>query len=326
MGHVCAAVASTHPSISVSMLTGKPHLWCSDIKATDPDGKVYHGHLEHISSNPKDIIPEADIVLLCLPGYMIESTLRRIAPHLGSDTCVGSIVASTGFFFQAHSILSKSTALFGFQRVPFISRVVKYGHSANLLGYKKELSIAIENCPKKELLRSSLEQAFNTPVTLLDSFYEASLSNSNPILHTGRLYSMWHSWNGTPYDHQILFYREWDIDSAQTLIDMDAEFMSLLDKLPVRQGAIPPLLEYYESTDAASLAAKIKTIPAFQTITAPMKETESGWIPDYGSRYFTEDFPFGLRYIKETAVEHHVSTPVIDRVLSWGLSVCDQRR
>ena len=326
LGHVCAAVASSHSDIEISMLTGRPAQWSNRISATDPDGKVYQGTLARISSDPRDVVPDADIVLLCLPGYLIEKELQSIKPCLGSKTVVGSIVASTGFFFQAHKILPASTPLFGFQRVPFISRVAEYGHSSLLLGYKDRLAVAIENSTDSEALRLALEHAFDTPVSLLSNFYEAALTNSNPILHTGRLYTMWHNWDGTPFDHQTLFYYEWDDESAQTLIDMDNEFMAILDRLPVRRGAIPSLLEYYESSDAASLAAKIRSIPAFKPITAPMKQTDSGWVPDYTSRYFTEDFPFGLRYIKETAVEHSVDTPVIDRVLAWGLSVSGYRR
>ena len=51
-----------------------------------------------------------------------------------------------------------------------------------------------------------------------------------------------------------------------------------------------------------------------------MKETDKGWIPDFGSRYFTEDFPFGLFYIKKLAEKYGISTPVIDKVYNWGMS------
>ena len=133
---------------------------------------------------------------------------------------------------------------------------------------------------------------------------------------------MWHNWDGKPYDHCILFYKEWTEDAAQWLIDMDAEFMRLLEKLPMNQKAVPPLLEYYESTDAKSLAAKLCSIKAFETIKAPMKELENGWVPDFESRYFTEDFPFGLRFIVDLARKYGVETPKIDIVYDWGMSKC----
>lgn len=320
LGHVSSAVASSTKENQVDLLTGHPDKWHHVVTATDPNGKQYVGTINTISSNPSDVIPSADIVLLCLPGYLIEETLLKIKPYLNSHTTIGSIVSSTGFFFQAHRVLPEDTPLFGFQRVPYISRVDNYGSSAFLLGYKKELAIAVEHYPDSESLRRFIEKTFLTPTILLKSFFEAALSNSNPILHTARLYTLWHNWDGSPYDHQIFFYKEWDIPSAQKLIDMDKEFFSLLKVLPVRDGVILPLLEYYESSDAQSLAQKISSIPAFLSITAPMVQQLQGWIPDFSSRYFTEDFPFGLKYIKDLASEHNIPTPHIDQVLDWGLA------
>lgn len=49
-----------------------------------------------------------------------------------------------------------------------------------------------------------------------------------------------------------------------------------------------------------------------------------GWIPDFLSRYFTEDFPYGLRFIWQLAREHKVDVPTIDRVFEWGMSKIDQ--
>ena len=135
---------------------------------------------------------------------------------------------------------------------------------------------------------------------------------------------MWRDWDGTPYDHNILFYREWNDAASECIIAMDDEFMQLLAKLPVNRANIPSLLDYYESTDAESLTRKISSIAAFQTIKSPMKEVAGGWIPDFASRYFTEDFPFGLKIIKELAEEHHIATPTIDKVYQWGMKVINQ--
>lgn len=41
------------------------------------------------------------MVLICLPGYAIAKTLEAIKPFLDSDTIVGTVVSSTGFFFEA---------------------------------------------------------------------------------------------------------------------------------------------------------------------------------------------------------------------------------
>lgn len=315
LGHVCAGVLGSQKEVELNILSGHPNLWEKFVTVVDANGKKYVAPIKQVSSNPKEVVANQDIILLCLPGYMIEKTLGDIKQYIG-DAAVGTIVSSTGFFFFAHKILSIGTKLFGFQRVPFISRVSEYGRSANLLGYKKDLAVALENIKDDISFCKELERLFITPVNLLDNFYEVSLSNSNPILHTGRLYTMFYGKEDESFDHNILFYKEWTDEASHLLIKMDSEFFLLLDKLGVH--SLPTLLDYYESTDAASLTKKIQSISAFQTITSPMKKEGNGWVIDFESRYFTEDFAFGLRWIKELADEYHIFTPTINKVFNWG--------
>lgn len=321
LGHVCAGVLSAHDDVTVNILTQRPENWSQSIQVKDLNGKMYFGNLNVVSDKPECALKDCDVVLLCLPGFAIEGTLRNIKEYT-RNSVVGSIVCSTGFFFAAHRVLGTEAKLFGFQRVPYIARVVEYGRSANLLGYKPQLAIATENIDDTENFRQLVEKLWMTPTRLLDSYYEVSLTNSNPILHTGRLYTMWKDWNGEIYDHCILFYKEWTIEASQLLIDMDVEFMHLLSKLPVSKGAIPSLLEYYECYDAESLTRKISSIAAFQTITAPMIAVENGWIPDFKSRYFTEDYPYGLKIIVDLAKKYGVECPNMSKVFEWGISRC----
>ena len=186
------------------------------------------------------------------------------------------------------------------------------------------LNLAVEQTTDKEALRLTIEQLFHTPTQLLQSHYEASLTNSNPLLHPSRLYTLWKDWHeGIVYDKNPYFYADWTLEAAQLYIDMDAEFQTLLRTLPVRSEAIPDVLTYYESHDAASLAHKLRTIPAFQGILSPMKEVEGGFLPDFHSRYFTEDFPFGMRFIIELAQEKGVQIPKIKEVYEWGINRAD---
>ena len=317
LGHVCAGVMASRQDVELNILSGHPERWQKTITVTDLNGKQFVAKINHISSKPEEVVKGQDIILLCLPGYLIEKTLRDIKPFVGK-AAVGTVVSSTGFFF-AHDILGQDAKLFGFQRVPFISRVAEYGKTANLLGYKSSLAAVLENIEDSKSFRRDLERLFMTPVTLLSSFYEVALSNSNPILHTGRLYSMFHGRENEMFDHNILFYKEWTDEASQLLIDMDAEFFQLLDKLNVH--SLPSLLDYYESTDAASLTRIIQSIPAFQTITSPIKQVEGGWMVDFESRYFTEGFPFGLRFIANIINKEHLPAPRINMVYQWGESL-----
>ena len=325
LGHVVCGVLGTRTDCSVRLLTSHPNDWEQNIKVIDKNDFIYQGHIDHISLSPEEIIPTCDIVLLCLPGFLIEEELQKISPYIGSDTFVGTIVSSTGFFLAAKRKLPLGTKLFGFQRVPYISRVKEYGRSAHLLGYKSSLNVAIENSrdeEEKELFAAQLEHLFATPVHLLNNFWEASLTNSNPLLHTCRLYSLWKDWEqGTIYKYQHLFYEDWDAESSAILLACDEEFQALLTCLPVDRDAIPSLLTYYGCSDAESLTNKMRDIDAFKGIKTPMKAVRGGYEPNFDNRYFTEDFPYGLKLIVEIARQHKLKTPTMEKVLAWGMSM-----
>lgn len=319
LGHVVAGFVSAQHRYDVCVLTRSPERWKKEIVVETPDGGELIGKLEGIYSDAVQAVSGADMVLLCLPGYSIHEMLEKIKIYLSPSTAVGSVVSNTGFFFEAMRILPPDIPLFGFQRVPFISRTVEYGCRARLTGYKDSLSVAIEHTDDKESIRESLESMLKTPVHLLNSFYEASLSNSNPLLHPSRLYDLWCDWHeGMTYDHVPLFYEEWTERAASLYIAMDQELQRLLKVLPVDSSCIPSVLDYYDSTDAVSLAGKLRSIKAFKGILAPMKNTVKGFVPDLQSRYFTEDFPYGLAIIRRLAKEKGISTPVMDKVYRWG--------
>ena len=319
LGHVIAGYIAAQSRHHVMMLTGHPEKWSHSLKINvkhEGFDEIIHGQMKCVTDNPEDVIPDADLVFICLPGPYIKPMLERIAPYLNNKTIVGSIVSNTGYFFHAHEIIKNNT-IFGFQRVPFISRIVEYGKEADLLGSKKSLSICVEN-GNGNAVKLIMERLFHTPVKLLGNFYEVSLSNSNPLLHPARLFTMWKDWNSTVmYDRIPLFYAEWNNEASQLLIDMDNELQLLLKQLPVNLLNVPSILDYYESVDAVSLTKKIRSIPAFKSILSPMKIVDNGYIPDFQSRYFTEDFECGIFYIRETARLNGIVAPSIEMVCKW---------
>ena len=325
LGHVVAGFIAAQKKHEVCLLTRHPEQWSQDLIIEAPAETTYSGHLNGLFSNAEQAVSDADIILLCLPGYAIRETLLQIKDYVQSDAAVGSVVSSTGFFFEAMQLLPASQPLFGFQRVPFISRVIEYGHKARLMGYKDSLNLAIERTEHPEQLRDTLADMLQTPIQLLGSYYEASLSNSNPLLHPSRLYTLWKDWHeGDIYPRVPFFYEEWTEETAQLYIQMDNELQSLLDLLPVQKGSIATVLDYYESTDAVSLAKKLRSIEAFKGILSPMKQVEGGYIPDFQSRYFTEDFPYGLAIIHRLAHEKGVPSPSIDMVYDWGTKMLNR--
>lgn len=325
LGHVIAGWLSAH-GYRVSILTRRPQNWADRLIVNTPNGKLT-GFLQKISDMPSEVIPDADVILLTVPGYANEPELKAIVPYLKDGSYLGAVFCSSGFFFEALKIIPGNIKLWGFQRVPFISRTVEYGHEANLLSFRGELNIAVERASVEEKadFRKWVETAFHTPVRLMNNYLEVSITNSNPILHTARLYTMFHDWTeDMRSDHNILFYEEWTEEAADLMIRMDAELFEILKHLPVDSNYLKPLLEYYESHDAASLKAKLASIKGFKGITSPMKQDDNGWYPDFNSRYFTEDFGYSLKYIWELGKKFNVYMPTIELVYNWGLKKIKQ--
>ena len=135
---------------------------------------------------------------------------------------------------------------------------------------------------------------------------------------------MWKDWQpGIIYPRNPQFYSEWTLEASTLLLKMDNELQHLLKALGLKDGCIPPVLDYYEASNADTLTNKLRNIKAFQNISSPMKIVNGGFIPDFGSRYFTEDFPFGMRFIVETAQKHNVCIPAIETIYQWGMSKID---
>ena len=316
LGHTLAAKISKN-GYQVHLLTGHPARWSKHILVEDCNQVTINGEITQISDRPEEVIPSVDIILLCVPGYLIQQTLHAIAPYVSPGTEIGSVISSGGFFWMACHELGKEQRLFGFQRVPYISRVREYGRSAELKGYKSMLKIGGNSNSDLEELTSFFSKALETPTIALGHYLEATLTNSNPLLHPSRIYGMLSPFDTDTYDKEFLFYEEWDDRSSEVLIECDSEFQRILSRLPIHQEEIPSLLQYYESEDVTSLTRKIRSIEAFKGIKMAMVAQGDRFKVDYTNRYFTEDIPFGLLIIKSLGNLLKEDTPMIDQVILW---------
>ena len=121
LGHVTAGYIAAKKKYTVDILTRNAGEWVNELTINTPDGGGFTADINRISDDAA-IVGDANIVLLCLPGYAIKSELQKIAPHIKRGTFVGSIFSSTGFFFEAMELLPADVPLWEFQRVPFIAR------------------------------------------------------------------------------------------------------------------------------------------------------------------------------------------------------------
>ena len=93
--------------------------------------------------------------------------------------------------------------------------------------------------------------------------------------------------------------------------------INICNALPIDLTGVQSIQDYYESQTPEELTKKFHNIPSFQSLLLPMIKTEKGYIPDFTSRYYTEDIPFGVCILKALALIAGVKTPTIDMILDW---------
>lgn len=296
---------------TVHVLSSQKQEW-EEVEANDGEGNVVKGRTGIITDDPSEIIPASDLILFTLPSFARKKVLKQIAPFVQENTIIGSFPGIAGFDEEVNQNIDiKNIAVFSSQRAPFIARVKERGKS--VIAVKKD-SVHIAVSKNHKQIKNMLEDILDMHINLLDSFNEVNLSNSNPILHTARLYAILQT--KSIYDDKILFYEEWDNFASEILLKMDEEFMSIVHTLKLKN--VKSLKEHYGIHNNISMTHKIRSIAAFKDIYAPMIKLDSGqYILDIHSRYFTEDVAVGLKYIKDTANNKGVNTPMINEVFSF---------
>lgn len=306
------------PKKTVCLYTRRPALFARSIKCNDIEGNYsYSVSLDGISDNPC-IVSDAQVVFVALPHFAVEKAFSEISHYVSERAYIGVLPGGGGCEFYFQKYFDERKTLFGFQRVPFTAKLVQYGLETNLKSWKKfsvvgtqkrsridDVCIAIEDCGLKTRKASN--------------FLEIALTPTNPILHTSRIYDIFGKYDKEHrFPEKQKFYVGWNDGSSRILFAMDAELHHLLDKIEIDTSAIRPLSEHYESMTVQEMTAKINGIATFQSVYAPMVETEEGgYVADLNSRMFIEDFPWGLAVFRSYFDIFGIKAPVMDKLLKW---------
>ncbi len=319
---------------AVAMYASHPEQWSLHIESFDADdAPVCSGDLALATDDLRAAVDGADMVWVTYPTFMLESLAEHLLPMLEPRQWLGVVPGNDAeFIFAAH--VARGGVLFGLQRVHSVARIKERGRSVYMLGRRTGgLHVAALPSAYTPQVAAAVEKLFDLPCECLPTYLAETLTPSNPILHTCRIFSMFHDWApGVSYDRNFLFYEEWTDAASQLLIECDAELQSVCRELERRLGCdlsgVTSLLDHYQNSDAASMTAKITSIPGFKGLASPMREDGSGrWVPDFSSRYFKADFPYGMKAIKDIAGLVQVPVPRIGEVYAWyrrvsGDSVC----
>lgn len=301
-----------HPYAEIYILTSNKNKWQNRVKVYNEQQQLAYT-AENLRIT-EEFIPDGDIYFYTLPKQVLSSVITQHLNLLQNNNAVFMFLPGTGGLEYLLPAEKKITFI-GLQRVPYIARIKEYGRSAYLLSKKSEIFYA-------EIGKSSnvdLKELFGIASVRLHNYLEVTLTPSNPLLHTARLFAIF---SDKPidyeYEREILFYEEWTNKTSEILIACDASLQKILQTIKgLELSYVHSLLAHYEVSDALSMTEKIKSIRAFKGIPAPMKQIDNRYTADLSSRYFQEDFSYGLLIIKAIGNLCDVETPEIDMILRW---------
>jgi len=304
IAHALIAHLGSKKDIYISVYSSKNY----NVDIVELEDKSKKGIVSNISNQPSEIIPKSDVVLFTVPSYARKEILKNIAPYISDNTIIGAFPGIGGFYDEINEFIKEHITVFASQRVPYIARIIEKGKSVKVMP-KDKIHLAISTDKLK--VKKFLSELLDMEIVLLDSFMEVHLTNSNPILHSARLFSLLQE-EGYKFKKEILFYEEWNDMASEILLEMDKEFMVLVNKLQLTN--IHSLQEHYNVNSIKEMTEKMRNIEAFKGIEVPLKKINENYIFDITSRYFQEDIGHDLLYILKIAKANSVTTPLIEKV------------
>ena len=335
--HLLAALLGNR-NHRVKILTTRPSEWLNEI-TLHVGHDMIHGEIDGASSDPLNVVSEAQVVILCMPVHQYPVALLRIIPSLmNNPNCiVGAVYGQAGFDWMIRSAAQKFRVRvprhFAIGLLPWIVRTLKYGESAISYGPKCRNGIATSDESTFDFLASNLLPDFSYnywgtgTFERVPNFLTITLTVDNQIIHPSRCFALatqgasWEDTESVPY-----FYRDWDDYSAGILRGVDLDYThvrsALFKRFPLLSNKYD--LDYLglEQWSYGSHNPDIKASFVNSTTLAHIKpptviNNEGLHVLDFNHRFFKDDFAFGLEVCQWFADELTVEVPHIRRLIDW---------
>jgi hypothetical protein len=333
----------------VNLCTRRPQDWnkeriVCDVQCglTETIWKTHEGKITKMSSNPADVIPEADVIVLCMPVHVYREALANLAPFINRskrEVFVGTIYGQAGFDWMVHEMERehklKNVVAFAIGLIPWICRTLEYGRRCANYGGKQVNVVAVSPNDRFE----KLDEIFLNDISMKPmgvgkfvqacSFLSLTLSVDNQIIHPCRCYALWEQYGGKweSLDDVPYFYRDFDDLSAENIRLLDEDFTKVRDAVRerFRQHSFKYMLSYLElerlshtsgNFDIKTSFKESKQLAAIKTPTVEMEDGKRAL--DINCRFFTDDIGYGILIAKWIAEELDIETPFIDEIIMWA--------
>ncbi|XP_048255336.1 opine dehydrogenase-like [Haliotis rufescens] len=288
-----------------------------------------------VTKDPSRAVKGANFIILTVSPGEQEEYLQAIAPHLENDTTVVGFPGHAGFEFLCLGTLKakvKRCAVISFESMPYASRIREFGRNVAVLGINEIVRGTMVKGKSKQPYDpfSVLQQVLGEfPILERYSNYLEPLLATSTVVNPAIMFGKWRDWDGTPLDSKPLFYQGITEQDAKFLTGISEECVEIAQAITKKNPKIElswviPLYELFmeefmdNAEDSSNLLNLMKTNSAYDGVFHPMTPTEDGkFVPDFSSRYLTEDVPRGLAISKGIGLLAGVKTVLHDKVLEW---------
>lgn len=312
----------------VTVFSGRYTEFERELSIVNSAGEVLRrGKIYRATDDAASAFGEAEVVFVTVPAFLSESVAEKMSPYTRGGIKIVLVPGTGGGECAFKSFISRGCFVYGLQRVPSVARLVKYGKTVCAEGYRDMLYLGALPKSADEGFAAFIADLFGIPCLFLPCYLNLTLTPSNPVLHTSRLYSLFKDYTaGKTYPRVPLFYEEWDEATSKILLACDNEVQQICRALPCFDlSGVKSLKVHYESQNALQLTQKIRSIKAFKGIKTPMVEKDGMFAPDFSSRYFTADFAYGLSILRDIAGFLGLNIPVTDKLIDWYVRVSGRR-
>ena len=106
LAHGCiAAIGQCNPDWKINLLSRRPQVWHDTItgytkgSAWESRGNL-KGKINICSDDPKKVVEDADIIIICSPAHTKNDIIRQIKPFIKDGTLIGSVFGQGAFDCQ----------------------------------------------------------------------------------------------------------------------------------------------------------------------------------------------------------------------------------
>jgi len=345
-GHVCAGLfyENLGQKVKVQLLTSSPEEFMQNPTVRFPDGKIQTGMVHRVSKHPRDVIPNADVVLWTGPVNATKNVFESIRPYAKPVLYIGTIFAQGLMHLLASKVFGENVRFFALRNIPWLCRMLEKGKASEVVGPKSEIEVVTTSNISDDWIKTVLEPCFQVPgpngtrIPVLNStpdFTPIVFNPANQIIHPASYWSHWRNFTGKAFKEApaTWLYRDMGEEAGIMLQVLDEELQTLktnYEKLTDAKGCklvIPLkdrlLLQYGDQiADRSTLAKMVSTNKAYSMARTPFLKTEKGYFPNMSHRVVQDDIGWGLCVllsIAEAMEPRGIQTPttVMKMMVEW---------